>query len=162
MYKLLLVVMCMIWSEAAASDEWIQDEIDCLAKNIYFEARGESLTGKIAVANVTMNRVKHHKYPSTVCGVVTQAKWYVNWKGNRLPRRNQCQFSWFCDGKADVPNDMRAYKDSIRVAEVVYHGYRDLTDGSLFYHSTKVEPYWVASMVRTKSIGAHVFYRYNR
>ena len=162
MYKLLLVVMCMIWSEAVASDEWIQDEIDCLAKNIYFEARGESLTGKIAVANVTMNRVKHHKYPSTVCAVVTQAKWYVNWKGNRLPRRNQCQFSWFCDGKADVPVDMRAYKDSVRVAEVVYHGYRDLTDGSLFYHSTKVEPYWVASMVRTKSIGAHVFYRYNR
>jgi len=162
MYKLLLVVMCMVWSEAAASDEWIQDELECLAKNIYFEARGESLTGKIAVANVTMNRVKHHKYPSTVCGVVTQAKWYVNWKGNRLPRRNQCQFSWFCDGKADVPVDMRAYKDSIRVAEVVYHGYRDLTDGSLFYHSTKVEPYWVASMVRTKSIGAHVFYRYDR
>ena len=162
MYKLLLVVMCMVWSEAAASDEWIQDEIDCLAKNIYFEARGESLTGKIAVANVTMNRVKHHKYPSTVCGVVTQAKWYVNWKGNRLPKRNQCQFSWFCDGKADVPVDMRAYKDSIRVAEVVYHGYHDLTDGSLFYHSTKVEPYWVASMVRTKSIGAHIFYRYNR
>ena len=162
MYKLLLVVMCMVWSEAAASDEWIQDELECLAKNIYFEARGESLTGKIAVANVTMNRVKHHKYPSTVCGVVTQAKWYVNWKGNRLPRRNQCQFSWFCDGKADVPIDMKAYKDSIRVAEVVYHGYRDLTDGSLFYHSTKVEPYWVASMVRTKSIGAHIFYRYNR
>lgn len=162
MYKLLLVVMCMVWSEAAASDEWIQDEINCLAKNIYFEARGESLTGKIAVANVTMNRVKHHKYPSTVCAVVTQAKWYVNWKGNRLPKRNQCQFSWFCDGKADEPVDMRAYKDSVRVAEVVYHGYRDLTDGSLFYHSTKVEPYWVASMVRTKSIGAHVFYRHNR
>ena len=162
MYKLLLVVMCMVWSEAAASDEWIQDELECLAKNIYFEASGESLTGKIAVANVTMNRVKHHKYPSTVCGVVTQAKWYVNWKGNRLPRRNQCQFSWFCDGKADVPIDMSAYKDSIRVAEVVYHGYRDLTDGSLFYHNTKVEPYWVTSMVRTKSIGAHVFYRYDR
>ena len=162
MYKLLLVVMCMIWSEAAASDEWIQDELECLAKNIYFEARGESLTGKIAVANVTMNRVKHHKYPSTVCGVVTQAKWYVNWKGNRLPKRNQCQFSWFCDGKADIPVDMRAYKDSVRVAEVVYHGYRDITDGSLFYHNTKVEPYWVASMVRTKSIGAHVFYRHNR
>ena len=162
MYKLLLVVMCMVWSEALVADEWIQDEIDCLAKNIYFEARGESLTGKIAVANVTMNRVQHHKYPSTVCAVVTQAKWYVNWKGNRLPKRNQCQFSWFCDGKADEPVDMRAYKDSVRVAEVVYHGYRDLTDGSLFYHSTKVEPYWVASMVRTKSIGAHVFYRYNR
>ena len=162
MYKLLLVVMCMVWSEALVADEWIQDEIDCLAKNIYFEARGESLTGKIAVANVTMNRVKHHKYPSTVCAVVTQAKWYVNWKGNRLPKRNQCQFSWFCDGKADEPVDMRAYKDSVRVAEVVYHGYRDLTDGSLFYHSTKVEPYWVASMVRTKSIGAHVFYRYDR
>ena len=68
----------MVWSEAAASDEWIQDELDCLAKNIYFEARGESLTGKIAVANVTMNRVEHHKYPSTVCGVVTQVKWYTN------------------------------------------------------------------------------------
>ena len=162
MYKLLLVVMCLVWSEVAASDEWMQDELSCLAKNIYFEARGESLTGKIAVANVTMNRVNHPKYPSTVCGVVTQAKWYVNWKGNRLPRRNQCQFSWFCDGKADNPVDMRAYKDSIRVAEVVYFGYRDLTEGSLFYHSVKVEPYWAASMIKTKSIGSHIFYRHNR
>ena len=162
MYRLLLVIMCLIWSEAAASDEWMQDELECLTKNIYFEARGESLTGKIAVANVTMNRVKHHKYPSTVCGVVTQAEWYTNWKGKRLPKRNQCQFSWFCDGKTDVPIDMHAYRDSARVAEVVYYGYRDLTEGSLFYHSVKVEPYWINSMVKTKSIGAHIFYRYNR
>ena len=160
MYKLLLVVMCLIWSEAISADEWIQDELDCLAKNIYFEARGESLTGKIAVANVTMNRVNHPKYPSTVCGVVTQAKWYINWKGNRLPRRNQCQFSWFCDGKSDDPVDSATWLSSMHIArDVVQSKYGDITEGATHYHATWVYPYWADSLNETVVINEHVFYK---
>lgn len=158
MRKLLLVV-CVLWSPSLSADEWISSEIECLAKNIYFEARGESWSGKIAVANVTLNRVRSAKFPDSVCGVVTQAKTYRNWKGNVVPRRNQCQFSWFCDGKADNPSDISTYRDCLRVAEVVYNGYRDLTYGSLFYHNDKVNPYWASSMMKVTSIGAHHFYR---
>lgn len=159
MCKLLLVVMCMVWSADVSADEWHSKEIQCLAKNVYFEARGESLTGKIAVANVTLNRVRSNKFPDSVCAVITQAKTYKNWKGNVVPRRNQCQFSWFCDGKPDNPSDISMYRESLRVAEVVYNGYRDVTEGSLFYHNDQVKPYWAATMMKTKVIGAHHFYR---
>ncbi len=76
-------------------------EAICLATNIYHEARGESYAGKVAVANVTMNRVTSPKFPNTICDVVYQAQTKENWKGNTVPKRNKCQFSWYCDGKSD-------------------------------------------------------------
>ena len=82
-----------------ASDE--NGEAVCLAKNIYFEAGNQPLAGKVAVAQVVLNRMEHSAYPKDICGVVYQAKWKENWKGTMLPVRNQCQFSWFCDGKSD-------------------------------------------------------------
>ena len=77
------------------------NQMHCLATNIYHEARGESFAGKVAVANVTHNRVDSTKYPNTYCGVVYQAQMYVNWRGNEVPARHKCQFSWYCDGKSD-------------------------------------------------------------
>jgi spore germination cell wall hydrolase CwlJ-like protein len=155
MFKLALVIIGLIFSQSAFSDT----ELECLAKNIYFEARGESLSGMVAVANVTMNRVNHDKFPNTICGVVKQAKYYTNWKGNRVPRRNACQFSWFCDGKSDDPIDLIAYETSIKIAKVVMSGYIDITRGSLFYHNHSVDPHWSKSMSLVKVIGAHNFYR---
>ena len=70
-----------------------QAELRCLAENIYFEARAESMKGKIAVGNVTRNRLESKKFPNTYCGVIKQ--------GYRPGKRN-CQFSWFCDGKPDT------------------------------------------------------------
>ena len=72
----------------------------CLATNVY-EAKGESLAGKSAVAHVTLNRVKHPKYPNNICDVVQQAKYYTNWRGKQTPVIGLCQFSWYCDGKSD-------------------------------------------------------------
>ena len=84
-------------------------EVYCLAANSYFEARGESFDGKIAVAQVVMNRIKTKKYPSSVCKVVTQGPIRESWKTRKntslpkeervyYPIKNNCQFSWFCDG----------------------------------------------------------------
>ena len=71
----------------------------CLAQNMYFEVSVINLkAGKIAVSQVVINRTQHMNYPSDICGVVYQAKWRENWKGNQVPVRHQCQFSWFCDG----------------------------------------------------------------
>ena len=75
----------------------------CLAKNIYFEARDQSLAAKMAVSFVVLNRIKHKQYPSTVCEVIHQGPTY-SWKPE-FPVRNKCQFSWYCDGKSDKPKE---------------------------------------------------------
>jgi spore germination cell wall hydrolase CwlJ-like protein len=131
-------------------------EIDCLAKNIYFEARGEPLVGQMAVAQVTLNRVKSPKYPNTICDVVYQAK-----KNDRgIPIRNKCQFSWYCDGKADKVHDVIRYENVRKLAiKMLSLDSIDITEGALYYHSYKVSPYWKTSMIKTVTIEGHTFYK---
>jgi len=69
------------------------EELECMSKNIYFEAAMESTAGKLAVAQVTMNRVRSHHYPNTVCKVITQGRHYKN----GFPVKDRCQFSWYCE-----------------------------------------------------------------
>ena len=149
------------------------DEMHCLAKNIYFEARGESLKGKIAVANVTMNRVDDPNYPNTICGVVYQAKyskWWQEHNGSLVPIRNQCQFSWYCDGKSDtlfltnkngdvIKGNMQAWLDSINIAKDSIRGdVTDITHGALWYHADFVNPYWRVHYKEVTKVGGHIFY----
>jgi N-acetylmuramoyl-L-alanine amidase len=114
------------------------DEEHCLALNIYHEARGEDYLSQLAVADVTMNRVKNSKFPNSVCEVITQAYTRVNWRGDVVPIKHKCQFSWYCDGVGDK--------------------YRGITQGALFYHSNKVLPFWADSFIKLGSIGNHIFY----
>ena len=97
--------------------------IDCLAKNIYFEAKSESFVGQTAVALVVLNRVKDKRYPDSVCAVVYEGPTYESWKTRKIPelsenervyypRRDRCQFSWYCDGKADKVKEESAYNIS--------------------------------------------------
>ena len=117
------------------------NEIFCLAQNIYFEAGNQPLAGKIAVSQVVLNRTQHPNYPTTVCGVIYQAKWKTNWKGNEVPIRNKCQFSWFCDGKSDDPVDSPTWISSLNIARNVVQGaYGDITEGATHYHSVYVNP----------------------
>ena len=112
-----LMFIMLLPTKAHAFDE--NGEAVCLAKNIYFEAGNQPLAGKVAVAQVVFNRMEHASYPSDVCGVVYQAKLRENWKGNLVPVRNQCQFSWFCDGKSDEPLDTDTFYESYLVAQDV-------------------------------------------
>ena len=106
-------------------------------------AGNQPLAGKVAVAQVVLNRMEHASYPKDVCGVVYQAKWRENWKGQQVPIRHQCQFSWFCDGKSDEPLDTDTFYESYIVASDVLMGkYPDITEGATHYHSIMVEPYW--------------------
>ena len=150
------------------------DEMHCLAKNIYFEARGEGLKGKIAVANVTMNRVDSPKYPNTICGVVYQAKyskWWQDHNGSLVPIRNQCQFSWYCDGKADalyltnskgevIKSNMKAWEDSLQIAKDSIRGnLSDLTLGATHYFNPDLaDPYWAYHYTKLTEIESHDFY----
>jgi len=139
----------------------INPEVVCLALNIYHEARGETIAGQVAVASVTLNRVKSARFPNTVCGVVYQAKYSKWWKdrGKTVPVRNKCQFSWYCDGKPDVIEDQSVYEKVFDVAEIVYNTGIDTTEGSLFYHAKYVEPYWKDSMELVMAADNHIFYR---
>ena len=120
--------------KATAFDE--NNEIYCLAQNIYFEAGNQPLAGKIAVTQVVLNRMEHVSYPDTACGVIYQAKMRENWKGNMVPIRNKCQFSWFCDGKSDEPVDSRTWFSALAIARDVTQGaYGDITEGATHYHA---------------------------
>lgn len=140
------------------------DELECLALNIYHEARGEDINGQVAVSQVVMNRVESNYFPSTVCDVIKQAKiskWYKENQNRIVPLRNQCQFSWYCDGKSDQPRDMRAWGNALTVAaKVMRNEYPDFSRGATFYHATYVQPYWTGDMMHVAYIGEHLFYKH--
>ena len=132
-------------------------QLTCLAKNIYHEARNEGMTGQRAVAWATLNRVHSDKYPDTVCEVVYQA--VLNEDG--IPLRNECQFSWFCDGKSDEIENQAAWNVAEQIAVEVTNSYgkeTDPTNGAFMYHAYYVEPYWATSYEKTARIDSHIFY----
>jgi spore germination cell wall hydrolase CwlJ-like protein len=147
-------------------EEHLNEERYCLSLNIYHESRGDNFAGRAAVADVVMNRVEDTYYPDTVCEVVKQTVWVENWKGNMVPKRNMCQFSWFCDGKGDEPGDPDAWTKSYMIAQEVYDkgNWRGITEGATHYHSLQVRPKWIKDrgMFYTGTIGQHEFYRWER
>jgi len=129
-------------------------EIECLAKNIYREAGYEPLEGRIAVAQVTMNRVEHREFPNTVCGVV-----YEKTPNRVTGQRTVCQFSWYCDPvHRNRPKHQPTYKESYEVAKrVLLDGVRlPGLENAIFYHATYIDPKW--NYPRVAVIGQHVFY----
>ena len=136
----------------------ISAAVMCLAMNLYHETRGETLAGNIAVGYVTMNRVADPLYPDTVCGVVHQAK-YHGWDLVN-PIRNRCQFSWYCDGLSDNPQDGKAMLESVILAQHVIAGtVTDISQGATHYHAKYVNPYWADDMTVVLEIGQHIFYK---
>ena len=123
-------------------------EVECLARNIYFEAGGEPRAGKIAVAEVTMNRVKSKKYPRTVCGVVNQ----------RI--KGTCQFSWVCENKKTVYKNSDAWRDSIKIAEniLISKHYYGIIGSAMYFHADYVDPVWNENKRFIRKIGNHIFY----
>lgn len=138
-------------------------EVECLATNVYHEARSENLAGKYAVADVVLNRVRDDRYPNTVCGVIYQGEHKPSWKDPNIlvPIRNRCQFSWYCDGRSDEATEIDAYEESRLVAHQIMFSdkYRGLTEGATHYHTTFVDPYWAPTLQQIGTIGSHIFYR---
>ena len=160
--KIILLTLLSVGSVyAVESEESLQlDQKFCLAKNIYFESGNQPLAGKVAVAHVTLNRVKNFQFPNTICSVVYQAQWKLNWKGKKVPRRNRCQFSWFCDGKPDKPTDSETWMESTKIAEQVLNNkFPDITEKSLWYHADYVQPNWSNYLNKTVQIEDHIFYK---
>ena len=142
----------LAWQPAAAEPRLdIAEEISCLALNIYFEARNETLEGKRAVGHVVMNRVRDEAFPGSVCQVVQDGGEAV---------RGGCQFSWWCDGRSDSPLETLAWRESQEIAWDVLRGAtRDPTRGALWYHADYVSPDWSAGLAKARQIGRHIFYQ---
>ena len=143
------------------------EELECLALNIYFEAGVESTAGKLAVANVTINRKNSSDYPDTICGVVKEGKHYHDKKiDKRYPLRDRCQFSWYCDGLVDKPKKGRTWNTSLEIAEIALKKHYadiliDITDGSTHYHASWMQKYpsWAYTKKKMATIDRHIFYK---
>lgn len=131
-----------------------REQLICLALNDYWEARGESLRGRMAVAKVVLNRLRDPRYPDDVCSVV---------KEHKAPEHyNACQFSWHCDGRSDKPRDIEAWRRSLLLAAALLRAkdaVEDPTGGALWYHARSVRPAWTRRLVMATEIGGHIFYR---
>jgi spore germination cell wall hydrolase CwlJ-like protein len=130
----------------------------CLAQNIYYETRGSNFADQVAVADVVLNRVKDTRYPNTVCEVVQQGRNHANGQ----PKRNQCQFSWWCDGKSDYPTNKDAWAHAQQTAYMMLYldQYRGISEGATHYHAHYVNPRWAKSFHLVGTIGEHKFYRW--
>ena len=137
-------------------------QLTCLAKNIYFEARNEPFAGQFAVALVTLNRVKDTTFPDTICKVVYQGIHTAD----GLPRRDRCQFSWYCDGASDEVQNPKAFDKTQKIANLAMLQYSklkseglDYTEGARFYHTYQISPRWSKTFPVVGRIGDHIFYR---
>ena len=127
-------------------------QIQCLTQNIYWEAASEPFEGKVAVAQVTMNRMNSGKFPTTVCGVVQQRNVFYD--------KVVCQFSWFCESTYKTrPVYPKHWEESEAVAKkVLLEGFRlDSLKEALYYHAEYVNPKW--NKEKIAKIGQHIFYK---
>lgn len=163
--------------DGSVQEEYFTREQDpqayCLAENIYFEARNDSLAGQAAVADVVLNRVKDRRYPETICEVVQEGPVKESWKTKKDPNlsdsereyhpvRNRCQFSWYCDGKKETIANKKAWIKAQYIAYgMIYAGrYRGITEGATHYHAHYVNPKWADEIQYIDTIGSHKFYRW--
>lgn len=121
---------------------------DCLAKNIYYEARGESDMGKIAVARVTINRAK--QTDKSVCGVVFE---------RQTPKT--CQFSWTCSKKRAIIADNESWNSCVAIAHQIlaYDSYNNVVKDATYYHATNIHPNWSAHMIKVGRVDNQIFYK---
>ena len=122
----------------------------CLAEALYFEARGETIKGQFAVAEVILNRVDSRLFPNSICGVIKQG----------TGRKYACQFTYTCDGHKEVIAEPAAFRRVGKIAKAMLGGApRPLTSGATYYHTKAVRPSWSRKFTRTTTIGVHHFYR---
>ncbi len=149
--RILPVLLCLMAPLYALDTQArsLEAEHQCLALALYWEARGETRHGMIAVGWTILNRAQSSEFPATPCAVVYQG-------GERPP----CQFSWWCDGKSDRPRDRNSWIQArVIAAELLVNPPPDPTGRALFYHSTSIRVPWKRKRTRTARIGNHIFYR---
>ena len=171
------IILAAVISTADIQAQQITDRApECLALNMYHEARGQGTAGLFAVSAVVLNRVNDTRFPNSVCEVVEQGPVRESWKTRKneglpqskrkyYPIKNRCQFSWFCDGKSDTPRNKKKYEELLDLAKLIMYNELilvDITDGALFYHADYVTPGWAKTKQKTVEIQDHIFYRWDK
>jgi spore germination cell wall hydrolase CwlJ-like protein len=160
----ILIAVTLIWTAPTLSQEFINSatskqvsedykkQVDCLAKNIYYEAGSEPFEGKVAVAQVTINRAESGQFPNDICKVVYQK--------NVVYEKVLCQFSWYCENASAMkPRNAAMFKESEMVArQVLLENFRlPSLKYALYFHATHINPKW--NREKVAQIGGHVFYK---
>lgn len=151
------------------------EELHCMTLNIYREANNQSIAGQIAVGRVVMNRVLDRRYPPDTCGVIFEGPLRESWRTKKdpdlpddkrvyYPRRDRCQFSWYCDGKKDEVinkenNRAWATAENIAFQILAFDKWNDVLEGATHYHANYVDPSWNKTMKKIVQIDDHIFYR---
>ncbi|GKS68317.1 cell wall hydrolase [Nitrosomonas sp. PY1] len=144
-----LITKTQVQAVDPSGKEPMEDAITCLARTIYWEARGTSISGMEVVANVVMNRVGHEGFPETVCGVVKQGQ-----------EKGACQFSWWCDGRPDDAKEDESYATAKEITrKALNHQLVDQTNGALYFHHKKVSPSWSKEYIKTTEVEDFLFYK---
>jgi len=165
--ELILTGFMFITPVQAEKIKYNTPPVVCLADNMYHEARSQGSAGLLAVSSVVLNRVKDSRFPNTICEVVKQGPTRESWQkdGTFIPVRHKCQFSWYCDGKSDVPKDKKTYNRLLEIAKSLVYDklpFIDITDGALFYHADYVNPDWAKTKTKTVEIQDHIFYKWDK
>jgi len=136
---------------AADEGPTLDPQTKCLALTIYWEGRSETPDGQAAIAHTVLNRARDGKFPDGICGVITQGD---------DDGKPGCQFSWWCDGKSDHPDNAEQWTVAVEVArEALADNSPDPTNGALYFHNGTVTPEWTKKRKRLTRIGNHTFYR---
>ena len=161
MFKSIILMLLLVSSTVNAKSLSVPDQFNlneeelCLVQAIYFEARGESFIGQLAVGSGILQRLESKSFPDTICGVVQSGKY---WKGN--PIKNKCAFSYWCDGKTEKMYNYNSYDEAVNAANLVLGGASiALLNQATHYHAFYVQPSWSTTMKRIIRIGKHIFYK---
>ncbi|WP_454558278.1 cell wall hydrolase [Parapedomonas caeni] len=145
-----LALTRLVEATAASPLPPLSAELECLARAIYFEARGESVEGQLGVAQVVLNRQARDGYPNSLCGVVYEKR----------PGARTCQFTFACDGLPDIPREDAAWRQARAIAFVATsRAWKDVTGNATHFHATYVSPSWGFQFAPTRLLGQHVFYK---
>ena len=153
-YIWLVGIFLICYALRAEEHDEYWEERHCLAEAIYYEARGEELEGKLAVAGVILERVNTTNFPNTICKVVHDGVYL-----NGVIMRNRCAFSYYCDGKGEPMKSEVAKEDAFYIADLALQGviYTE-TEGATYYHASYVNPAWAEDFIFLGRVGYHLFY----
>jgi spore germination cell wall hydrolase CwlJ-like protein len=153
LYTFIAIFMLYLFILNALGDEY-DTEYTCLTEAIYYEARSENFSGKLAVAQVVLERLRRDDFPNTICSVVHDG---VYWKGNIV--RDKCAFSYYCDGKHERMPNIKAKEDASYMATLALDGVKlNNTEGATHYHAVYVKPFWSDILRYLTQVGHHLFY----
>jgi len=185
-YSILFAIIALaVLAPCHAKEVGKQSDLDCLAKNIYYEAASEPTEGKVAVGLVTINRSNSGNFPTTICGVVNQrtnfsvpkkvTKTHTVTEGVIFKKTSQvretvivwtshtiCQFSWRCEHAHKIRSNDTRWDDSVAVAQELLAGgfdeYRDKYRDALYFHERHIHPSWAKQKLKIDRVGGHIFY----